>query len=92
MFDENDLPVPLKGKKDILFSCFDRVFDFHDKTFYSLLEKHSGNIKQLLQSVSEQISVSYNNYKSVVNKYAIFSYRLKAVMTDFHRLPHKGLL
>lgn len=58
IFEENDLPSTLQGKKDILFSCLGHVLDFHENTFYSLLEQHIENIQQLLRTVSEQIIVS----------------------------------
>lgn len=58
IFHEPDLPSPLKGKKDVIFTCLEHVVDYHDKTFYSLLEENSSHTEQLLNAISEQISVS----------------------------------
>lgn len=58
IFAKNDLPSPLKGKKDILFSCLERVLTYHDIAFYPILEKHSDNMEHLMWAVSEQITVS----------------------------------
>lgn len=62
IFDEVDLPKPLKGKKDVMFQCLENVLDFHDGTFYSILEEKSDRISELLHAISEQISVSCGGY------------------------------
>ncbi|KAL5289152.1 hypothetical protein ACFFRR_009383 [Megaselia abdita] len=69
IFYEPDLPNSLKGKKDILFTCLECVVEFHDKTFYSILEENSGHIEKLLCSISEQITDN-NFYCYVTHAFA----------------------
>lgn len=62
-FDKDvNVPLALKGKKQILFSSIEDILDFHVKTFLPTLEKNSNNLTKTLDCFTEFVEVNKQFY------------------------------
>lgn len=57
-FDKDiNLPLALKGQKQVLFSSIEDILDFHVKDFLPALEKNSKNLAKTLDCFTEFVEV-----------------------------------
>lgn len=67
IFQRNDLPTGLRGKKYVLFGNVEQIAEFHRDEFLPMLQRNKHDLKRIFDEFQQYIDVSFDCYVKEIN-------------------------